>query len=188
MQFLGNLECGTMDVNLGNVRAKIACVKKANIGSLKVHKIDITSCVWSVNETQSSGTPGGTLTQQVWTQRTLNTIEPVSDTVGLSSNALTFAPGTYLVNGQFPAFSVGSHKARMVCSDMQQVYGTNAFTSNGVSVQTTSTIAAIVTFVQTTTCTFEHYVENTNIQGAGTACNIQDVPEIYSIVSIIKIG
>lgn len=66
------------------------------------------------NEEQSSGTNGGTFTQDAWQTRTLN--QEKSDTGGdgaLASNQITLEAGTYRCIASAPAFQCNRHQTRI---------------------------------------------------------------------------
>lgn len=66
------------------------------------------------SEQQTSGTEGGTFTQDVWQTRVLNTEDADTESIGsLSSNVITLPAGTYRVLARCPAYKVGLHKAQL---------------------------------------------------------------------------
>lgn len=67
-----------------------------------------------VNETQPSGTAGGTFTAGSWQTRTLNTeVSDAGNNIYISGSVITLQPGTYIAKISCPGYSVNRHQARL---------------------------------------------------------------------------
>jgi hypothetical protein len=138
------------------------------------------------NETQSSGTNGGTFTSGAYRQRTLNTLVRNNIGASLASNQITLPAGTYFAQWSCPAFQVGAHKSRLqnITDASTIALGTTAQSSNGNI--TRSDGSAYFTIATSKVIELEHRAGGTgNTNGFGAAVSFGD-SEIYSEIRIWK--
>lgn len=143
-----------------------------------------------LEDQQTSGTNGGTLTSGSWQTRVLNT--EVSDTgndCSLSSNQATLSAGTYLVRGVAPAGPVGHHQLRL----RNVTDGTTLLT--GISTQSTAAansgnyaeVRGIITVAAGKALELQHQCQTTSASiGLGSAGSFGT--EVYAVLEFIRIG
>ena len=152
--------------------------------------VSATSQVAIFNETQASGTNGGTATSGSFVKRTLNTTI-VNEITGCSiaSSVITLPAGTYVVQGFGTAFgtSIGVMKTRLQnttdATTTQQ--GTNAFTTSDVTIVSEFNAR----FVITASKNFELQTRVGGTQatnGYGPSVGYGD--EVYSQIIITKVA
>jgi hypothetical protein len=143
-----------------------------------------------LNETQPSGTNGGTFTQGAWRTRIINT--KVIDNIGitLNSNMFPLGVGDYEIIASAPAYTCNSHKIRLqnVTDNTTVALGTSAY--SGSYAVTRSFLRCIVSIVSgIKNFQLEHYCTFTSASnGFGFALNVAGVNEIYSEIFIRKVG
>ena len=141
------------------------------------------------NETQASGTSGGTFTSGSYVKRVLNTT--VVNTItgcSIASSVITLPAGTYSVTATAPGLGVDGHKAKLrnttASTDIQ--IGTNERTLAASSVITHSTVLASFTLSVSSTIELQHRCQTTKASdGFGLALSFSD-SEIYSQIIIEK--
>ena len=140
------------------------------------------------NETQASGTNGGTATSGSFVKRTLNTTI-VNGITGCSiaSSVITLPAGTYVVQGFGTVFDVTTYKSRLrnTTDSTTAIQGTSGFCSSS----NYGYAAVIGRFVITASKNFELQTQvgqtvATNGYGAGTAMG----DEVYSTIIITKVA
>ena len=143
------------------------------------------------NESQASGTYGGTATSGSYVKRTLNTT--VINTItgcSIASSVITLPAGTFMVYASAPAFEVGSHKIRlqnMTASTTLQL-GMTSFNETINDIQTISVLQAYFTLATSSTVELQHRVGTTKAtNGFGERCSFGD-SEVYSQIAIQKVG
>ena len=143
------------------------------------------------NESQASGTNGGSNATGSYVKRTLNTT--VINTItgcSIASSVITLPAGTFLVYASAPGFEVGSHKIRlqnMTASTTLQL-GTSSYNESINDVQTTSVLQAYFTLATSSTIEVQHrfgVVKAAN--GLGAAAGFGD-SEVYSQIQIQKVA
>jgi len=142
------------------------------------------------NETQASGTNGGTFTAGSYVKRTLNTTVK-NDIVGcsLASSVITLLAGTYQVFATANAFVVNRHKLKLRNTT------DSTDTQIGTSVETQGASATVATIVQglftiTASKNFEvqHRCETTRAtDGLGRSTSFGD-DEVYCTITITKVA
>lgn len=141
-----------------------------------------------INETQPSGTAGGTFTSGAWRTRTLNTI--VNDNIGitLSNNQITLPAGTYEVDISVPAYSVAGHKARLlnITDGSTPLVGTSEYSYTTNSCTTRSLINGSFTIPSAKVFEVQHYCNSTDSAGFGNPVSAGGI-EIYTQVQIRKV-
>jgi hypothetical protein len=143
------------------------------------------------NETQASGTNGGTFTSGSYVKRTLNTTV-VNNITGCSiaSSVITLPAGTYHVFASAPAFAVNNHKSRLrnTTAGTNLQIGSTMYTASGSLVTTLSEVQAYFTLTASTTIELQHQCATTKTtQGLGIECGFGD-SEIYSQITIIRVA
>ena len=137
---------------------------------------------------KSSGTNGGTFTQDAWQIRDLNTeITDPDGIVTISNNQFTLLAGTYLIKASAPGYYVYDHMAKLydVTASADIAFGTSEYTS--AQAQTRSIVTARVTISSPTAYEIRHRCYNTK-QNNGFGENTGLGVEKYLIVEIYKEG
>ncbi len=141
------------------------------------------------NETQSSGTEGGTLTSGSFVKRTLNTTV-VNNITGCSiaSSVITLPAGTYYFLGRAPAFNVQGNQTRIqntTAATTVQLGATMYVSSNNTCI---NLVEGVVTITGNTNFELQHRCSLTvNTNGLGAAQSFGN-SEIYSQLSIRRIA
>ena len=144
------------------------------------------------NETQASGTAGGTFTSGSYVKRTLNTTV-VNNIAGCSiaSSVITLPAGTYEVFASAPAFSVNAHHIRFAnTTDSLYYYGSNskAPTANADSDCNLSLLTTYFTITGAKSFELQHRCGSTRAtDGLGITTTFGD-SEIYSQITITKVA
>ena len=144
------------------------------------------------NETQSSGTNGGTFTSGSYVKRTLNTtvVNNIASCT-LTSSVISLPAGTYQVFATAPACAIDSHQTRLRnttdSTDIQ--FGSTAYNLNSANYATTdSNIQTVFTLTATKNIELQHRCSVTkSLIGLGAA-GIFGNSEIYSQITITKIA
>ena len=144
------------------------------------------------NETQSSGTNGGTFTSGSYVKRTLNTtvVNQITSCT-LTSSVISLPAGTYLVYATAPAIEVNNHQTRLRnttdSTDIQ--FGSTEFAGATVNIaQTRSEIQTVFTLTATKNIELQHQCQNTrSTYGLGESAAFGN-NEIYSQITITKIA
>lgn len=140
-----------------------------------------------MRDQQTSGTNGDTILATTWTDRTVNTLE---DPAGIIKNPAAFT-GTGGVNAQFD-LAAGTYyiSASIVSSDNQHIAKlvniTDATDVINGNVGLTSQIEGIFTIAAAKSFKIQSY--DSFATTGGTAFGLAGRPEIYSCVTIQKIG
>ena len=143
------------------------------------------------NETQASGTAGGTFTSGSYVKRTLNTTV-VNNITGCSiaSSVITLPAGTYSVFATSPAFSVDDNKCRLrnTTAGTDLAIGNSSYTTGGTAVTILSTIQRYFTLTGSTNIELQHRCATTKASnGFGVQSSFGD-SEIYSQITIIRVA
>jgi len=118
------------------------------------------------NETQSSGTNGGS-NALTYTKRTLNTTV-VNNITGCSiaSSVITLPAGTFEIYASAPAFKCEEHQIRLAnTTDSTYSYGTSEYVGAGDSIQSRSFVSTVLTIAASKDFEIQH------ICGASKATN-----------------
>ena len=143
------------------------------------------------NETQASGTEGGTFTSGSYVKRTLNTTV-VNNIAGctLTSSVVALPAGTYQVFASAQAYKVGNHKIKLrnTTAGTDIAIGNSAFTDAGDAVVTPSLIQTSFVLSATSNIEVQHRASVTRAgNGLGTAASFGD-SEIYAQITIARIA
>ncbi len=143
-----------------------------------------------VQDQKASGLDGGTFTSGAWRTRDLNTVL-TNEIAGasVSGNQMTLPSGDYFILASAPAYTVGSHRAKMfnVTDASDILIGTSEAMSTASNVQTRSFLAGRFTLASEKIVELRHRGASTSSgTGFGVASSFSD-PEIYADVSIWKV-
>ena len=141
------------------------------------------------NETQSSGTEGGTFTAGSFVKRTLNTTL-VNNITGCSiaSSVITLTAGTYYFTGRAPAFNVLGHQLRVqnTTAATTTQLGTTMYVSNnntGIAL-----VEGVVTISGSTNFELQHRCSSTVATNGLGAAQSFGSGEVYSQLQIRRIA
>jgi hypothetical protein len=151
--------------------------------------VDNFSDIAIFNETQASGTEGGTFTSGAWQKRTLNTTL-VNNVTGCSiaSSVITLTAGTYYFTGRAPAFNVLGHQLRIQNTTAATTVqlGTVMYVSNNNTGN--ALVEGVVTITGSTNFELQHRCSSTvSTNGFGAAQSF-GVGEVYSQLQIRRIA
>lgn len=151
--------------------------------------LDNFSDIAIFNETQASGTEGGTFTSGSFVKRTLNTTL-VNNITGCSiaSSVITLPAGTYYFTGRAPAFNVLGHQLRVqnTTAATTAQLGTTMYVSNnntGIAL-----VEGVVTITGNTNFELQHRCSSTVATNGLGAAQSFGVGEIYSQLQIRRIA
>lgn len=137
------------------------------------------------------GTNGGTATAGAWRVRTLNTTQTLEGTsFSRSGNQITISAGTYQLISYVPIYRTNQAKARWrnITDGTTILYGTSVYSGSFTVVQTYSLITGFFQLASTKTFEVQYRCNRNQANtGLGIASNF-DEPEIYTTVTIHKIG
>jgi hypothetical protein len=144
------------------------------------------------NETQASGTNGGTFTGGSFLKRTLNTTV-VNNITGCSiaSSVITLPAGTYSVFAAAPAYQVDSNKLRLqnTTDATTELSGTNERTGSATDAQVKSFVQGVFTIAATKDFELQHRCATTKSNtGFGSAAAFSGVTEMWSTIQITRIA
>lgn len=138
-----------------------------------------------------SGTDGGTFTSGAWRTRDINTTQFNDITsASISSNQITLPAGTYKITAYAPAFGGDRTRSRFynVTDSAVAINGLSAINNTG-TLQYINIVEGLITIASSKTFELQHIINVTqagNGFGVGTAAF--STPEVYSTVSIMKVG
>ena len=143
------------------------------------------------NETQASGTAGGTFTSGSYVKRTLNTTV-VNQITGctLTSSVIALPAGSYFVTAVAPAKKVNEHKIRLrnTTDSTDIAIGSSEVTDATNFVQTVSQLHTFFTLTATKNIELQHRCATTRAaDGLGENTSFGD-NEIYSQITIQKVA
>jgi hypothetical protein len=143
------------------------------------------------NESQASGTTGGTFTSGSFVKRTLNTTV-VNNITGCSiaSSVITLPAGTYQILATAPGGDCTNHKAKLrnTTDSTDELIGTSERVANGTSDQSRSFVVGVFTIAATKNFELQHRCSVTSTtNGLGYASTF-GVSEVYSQVTITRIA
>lgn len=142
------------------------------------------------NETQASGTNGGTPVTSTWTKRTLNTTQINSITsCTLTSSVVSLPAGTYLFEAKCPSYNQGARgRIQNTTAGTTLVLGVNQFVGLGTNSTAPNDVVGIATLSATSNIELQYYttLSNANV-GLGNAQSF-GVSEVYSNLKIVRIA
>ena len=165
------------------------CIRYEPKGALQAS--DFYNQTVYLKDVKSNSTAGGTFTQDAWQTRVLNTTENTQTWCSLSSNVFTLSAGKYKIRATAPAYKVGQHKIKLrnTSDSTDDIIGGSSYTSQGSAyAATTSHLNGVIEITSSKDFEIQHYCQATNATaGFGTGNNFS-VSEIYTQVSIEKVG
>jgi len=140
------------------------------------------------NETQASGTEGGTFTSGAWQKRTLNTTLVNNIGATIASSVITLPAGTYYFTGRAPAFNVLGHQLRVqnTTAGTTTQLGTTMYVSNnntGIAL-----VEGVVTSCSSANFELQHRCSSTVATNGLGAAQSFGVGEVYSQLQIRRIA
>ena len=144
------------------------------------------------NETQASGTFGGTFTSGSWVKRTLNTtvVNNIAS-VSISASVISLPAGTYEILVSTPAMQVNGYQCRLAnTTDSLNYYGTSEFSnSSGNYVTNRSFLSTVLTITGTKNFEVQQRCGTSTAQnwGLGYATSLGG-SEVYSVIQITRIA
>ena len=149
----------------------------------------ITSAIF--NETQASGTNGGSSTATTWTKRTLNTtvVNNISG-ASVSASVITLAAGSYVVTASAPCYESNLFKIRLqnTTDSTTAALGTSEYEGSS-AVQTRGIVSGYFTIAGNKNFELQHWVQTTRANlGFGNPTSIASVSEVYTTIQIDKVA
>ena len=142
-----------------------------------------------LNDTKSSGTPGGTFTSGDWRTRDLNTeVDDPDGIVSIASNQFTLGAGSYLIRWSATAFFVDIHQTRLydITNAAALALGSSEYASNTYFGQTRSFGSDRVTISTTTVYEIQHRCEATKSTNGFGVTTVFGDSNVYTEVEIFK--
>jgi len=143
------------------------------------------------NETQASGTNGGSSTATTFVKRTLNTTV-VNNITGCSiaSSVITLPAGSYIVTASAPCYESNLFKIRLqnTTDSTTVALGTSEYDGSS-AVQTRGILSGHFTITGNKNFELQHYVSTARANlGFGNPTSIASVSEVYSTIQIDKVA
>ena len=142
------------------------------------------------NETQSSGTNGGTATSGSWFKRVLNTTVQNGITgCSIASSVITLPAGTYCVTALAPNYKTDKSQFRLqnTTDATTIIYGTSNIAPAGANTGMTGTVQAYFTLAAQKDIELQNRVESTfATYGLGIAASFGG--EVYATIQIEKVA
>lgn len=135
-------------------------------------------------------TDGGTMTNNTWHTRQLNTVVfDTTNAVSIDNGAVNFQAGKWLLMGRAVGNQVNEHRARLLLNDTTVIaVGTNQRAGTTDTVSSDATVFGYVESSDSFTIKLQHRCTQTRIDlGFGVKANML-VPETYAVLCAIKIG
>lgn len=153
--------------------------------------LDNFSDIAIFNETQASGTSGGTATSGSFVKRTLNTTV-VNNITGCSiaASVITLPAGSYVINAISPVYTVGQcqSKLRNTSDSTNAIMGINGDANTTYFASSTAPLMGYITIAATKTFELQTRVATTRAtNGLGVANSFGD-GEIYASIQIQKVA
>ena len=145
-----------------------------------------------VQDQKTAGTAGGTFTAGAWRTRDLNTVVHNSITgASLASNQITLPAGTYRIDASAPVYRVGRHMVLLhdITGAATLLLGTSEFSAAGSNYAVTrSLISGVVSLAAESALELQHHCAVTRTDNGFGRESDFDTVEVYSQVTIQKIG
>lgn len=147
---------------------------------------------WSIADSKSVGTNGGSAVANTWTTRNLtNILIDGGSSVTISSNQFICTAGTYIVKIDSSFFRCGTVRIRLrnVTGSSDVSYSSNVSSiNNNTSCNITASIETQISPSSTTTYAVQYNCSTARAtDGLGLAAGIASVNEYYTTVSIVKL-
>ena len=146
------------------------------------------------NETQASGTSGGTNATTTWTKRVLNTSVYNSITgCSIASSVITLPAGTFLVTSDSPYLYTGRVKVKLrnTTASSDAIIGGNAYVNpTSADVVVIAPLTGTVVTTGSTNFELQYYAAFAGgaTNGLGVANSIASISEVYATITIEKIA
>jgi len=154
--------------------------------------LDNFSAMAIFNETQNTGTNGGTSTGATWTKRVFNTTLVNNIGATISSSVITLLAGTYLVEGSAPFTNSNNLKLRFrnTSDSTNALIGqSNSLVYSGTTSGLSIPIMGVFTIAATKNFELQYYVENGQATtGLGQQTQLSGVSEVYAQIKIQRIA
>ena len=149
----------------------------------------ITSAIF--NETQASGTNGGSSTATTWSKRTLNTtiVNNISG-ASIAASVITLGAGSYIVTASAPCYESNLFKIRLqnTTDSTTAALGTSEYEGSS-AVQTRGIVSGHFTIAGNKNFELQHYVQSTRANlGFGNPTSIASISEVYTTIQIDKVA
>jgi hypothetical protein len=148
--------------------------------------LNSTSQIAIFNESQASGTNGGTFNSGSYIKRTLNTtVVNTITSCTLTASVISLPAGTYTVTAFAPSYTTGRNRLRIENTTDSAVLqlGENAFCD---VLQAPAVLQATFTLAGTKNIELQHRAQNTvGTNGLGIPCSFGD-SEVYATIQIEK--
>ena len=144
------------------------------------------------NETQASGTNGGSSVAATWTKRVLNTTN-INNIAGASiaSSVITLVAGTYLVNATSPFYAVNFAKIRLqnTTDGTTTITGTSEFFKSTTEGAGKSNLTGLFTITASKNFELQYYASTVNAaDGLGVATSAASISEVFSVIEITRVA
>jgi hypothetical protein len=143
-----------------------------------------------INETESSGTSGGTFTAGAWQTRVLNTVQSSQPWLSLASNQFTLAAGTYDIEALAPGFYVNGHQARIqnITDSTTAITGSSEYSgeTGGSATNSDSVCKGTITIAGQKTFELQHQCSTTHA-GNGFGVGNGYGNEVFSQIEISRL-
>ena len=149
----------------------------------------ITSAIF--NETQASGTNGGTSVATTWTKRTLNTtvVNNISG-ASISASVITLPAGSYVVTASAPTYEPTVFRIRLqnTTDSTTAALGTSEYNLSSAA-QGRAFVSGYFTITGNKNFELQHYasVARANL-GFGNPSSIASISEVYTTIQIDKVA
>ena len=142
------------------------------------------------NETQASGTNGGTPTANAWTKRTLNTTQTNNiASCTLTSSVVSLPAGTYFFSAQCPSYYQGARaRIQNTTAGTTLVLGLNQQVGYTTATTAPNDLVGIATLSATSNIELQYY---TNLATANNGLGLAQsygVSEVYANLMIVRIA
>lgn len=183
---------GTNELQDGAVTAvKLAATLDLSAKTLTLSAAQKAADYLEYREQQTAGTNGGTFTSGAWQTRVLNTeVHDTGSHGSLSSNQITLAAGTYLVEIHAPARACAFHQARLynVTDAATAIVGSSNESGTGSGQTAFSLVVGRITIAASKTFEVQHRCSATAATtGFGSAVNFGEV-EVYTVARFWKVA
>ena len=149
----------------------------------------ITSAIF--NETQASGTNGGTSVATTWTKRTLNTtvVNNISG-ASISASVITLPAGSYVVTASAPTYEPTVFRIRLqnTTDSTTAALGTSEYNLSSAA-QGRAFVSGYFTITGNKNFELQNYVSVARANlGFGNPSSIASISEVYTTIQIDKVA
>jgi len=145
-----------------------------------------------IEDRKADGVGGGTFNSGAWRTRVLNTtvLNTMGSVFNLAANRFTLGRGVYILFASAPAFNVNSHAARLrnITGGATIATGSAEYSRSGVGGTARSVIRATFSITGNTVFEIQHRCQSSSANGFGFPTSFAVDNEVYTQVTIFKIG